>query len=77
MSINAVKSVSVGNAENILNLKVLRYAMKLTKSGFASNNAGGILGGISNGDNIDLDFLIKPTSSIKKKVKLSIKMVKK
>jgi chorismate synthase len=66
MSINAVKSVSIGNAENILNLKGSEIRDEIRSDGFASNNAGGILGGISNGDNIDLDFLIKPTSSIKK-----------
>ena len=69
MSINAVKSVSIGNAENILNLKGSEIRDEIRSDGFASNNAGGILGGISNGDNIDLDFLIKPTSSIKKKGK--------
>ena len=37
--------------------------------GFTSNNAGGILGGISNGDTINIDFIIKPTSSIKSKGK--------
>lgn len=69
MSINAVKSVSIGNAENILNLKGSEIRDEIRSDGFASNNAGGILGGISNGDNIELDFLIKPTSSIKKKGK--------
>jgi len=69
MSINAVKSVSIGNAENILNLKGSEIRDEIRSDGFVSNNAGGILGGISNGDNIDLDFLIKPTSSIKKKGK--------
>jgi chorismate synthase len=69
MSINAVKSVSIGNAESILNLKGSEIRDEIRSDGFASNNAGGILGGISNGDNIDLDFLIKPTSSIKKKGK--------
>ena len=69
MSINAVKSVSIGNAENILNLKGSEARDEIRADGFSSNNAGGILGGISNGDNINLDFLIKPTSSIKTKGK--------
>ena len=37
----------------------------MREDGFTSNNAGGILGGISNGDDINIDFIIKPTSSIK------------
>ena len=41
----------------------------MTSSGYASNNSGGILGGISNGDDISLSFIIKPTSSIKSKGK--------
>ena len=65
MSINAVKSVSIGNAEDILALKGSEIRDEIRKTGFSSNNAGGILGGISNGDEINLDFLIKPTSSIK------------
>ena len=64
MSINAVKSVSIGNAEDILSLKGSEIRDEIRKTGFTSNNAGGILGGISNGDAINLDFLIKPTSSI-------------
>ena len=65
MSINAVKSVSIGNAEDILSLKGSEIRDEIRKTGFSTNNAGGILGGISNGDEINLDFLIKPTSSIK------------
>jgi chorismate synthase len=40
---------------------------EMTQDGFKSNNAGGILGGITNGDLIELEFIIKPTSSIKSK----------
>ena len=39
----------------------------MTQDGFKSNNAGGILGGIANGDPIELEFIIKPTSSIRSK----------
>ena len=67
MSINAVKSVTIGNVENILELRGSEVRDEITQDGFKSNNAGGILGGISNGDLIDLDFIIKPTSSIKSK----------
>ena len=67
MSINAVKSVTIGNVENILELRGSEVRDEITQDGFKSNNAGGILGGISNGDLIELDFIIKPTSSIKSK----------
>ena len=67
MSINAVKSVTIGNVENILELRGSETRDEITQDGFKSNNAGGILGGISNGDLIELDFIIKPTSSIKSK----------
>ena len=69
MSINAVKSVSIGNTENLLELKGSEARDEIRSDGFASNNAGGILGGISNGDVININFIIKPTSSIKSKGK--------
>jgi chorismate synthase len=69
MTINAVKSVSIGNADDLLNLKGSEARDEMTSSGYASNNSGGILGGISNGDDISLNFIIKPTSSIKSKGK--------
>jgi chorismate synthase len=65
MSINAVKSVSIGNVAGILDLKGSEIRDEIRSDGFVSNNAGGILGGISNGDSINIEFLIKPTSSIK------------
>ena len=66
MSINAVKSVSIGNSDKIPFSKGSELRDEITKTGFDSNNSGGILGGISNGDDIDISFLIKPTSSISK-----------
>ena len=69
MTINAVKSVSVGNADDLLSLKGSEVRDEITSSGYLSNNSGGILGGISNGDDITLSFIIKPTSSIKTKGK--------
>ena len=65
MTINAVKSVSIGNADELLYLKGSEARDEITSSGYSSNNSGGILGGISNGDDISLSFIIKPTSSIK------------
>ena len=67
MSINAVKSVSIGNTHKMLDLKGSEVRDEMTTAGFKSNNAGGILGGITNGDLIELEFIIKPTSSIKSK----------
>ena len=69
MTINAVKSVSIGNADDLLSIKGSEARDEITASGFTSNNSGGILGGISNGDDISLSFIIKPTSSIKTKGK--------
>ena len=69
MTINAVKSVSIGNVEDLLSLKGSEARDEITSSGYATNNSGGILGGISNGDDISLSFIIKPTSSIKTKGK--------
>ena len=69
MTINAVKSVSIGNADDLLGLKGSEARDEITSSGYSSNNSGGILGGISNGDDISLSFIIKPTSSIKTKGK--------
>jgi chorismate synthase len=67
MSINAVKSVSIGNTHNMLDMRGSEVRDEMTQDGFKSNNAGGILGGITNGDLIELEFIIKPTSSIKSK----------
>ena len=47
--INAVKSVSIGNADDLLSLKGSEARDEITASGL-SNNSGGILGGISNGE---------------------------
>jgi chorismate synthase len=51
----------------MLDLRGSEVRDEITKDGFTSNNAGGILGGITNGDLIELEFIIKPTSSIKSK----------
>ncbi len=68
MSINAVKSVSIGAGVNAAlltgeeNADEIRNTSGVTK--FKSNNAGGILGGISSGQEIVVSFSVKPTSSI-------------
>jgi chorismate synthase len=70
MSINAVKAVEIGNGIDAANLSGEENAdemwMENGKLEFSSNNAGGILGGISSGQNIIARFTVKPTSSILK-----------
>ena len=69
VSINAVKSVSFGNADLFLPKKGSEIRDEKNSDGYLSNNSGGILGGISSGQDIDLSFIIKPTSSIASKSK--------
>ena len=73
MSINAVKGVEIGNGFEAVNLKGSENGdemrMKNDKPVFLSNNSGGILGGISSGQDIVVRFAVKPTSSIKKERK--------
>ena len=71
MSINAVKGVEIGDGFSVVNLTGETNAdeMRIRKSGkvkFLSNHAGGILGGISSGQDIICRFVVKPTSSILK-----------
>ena len=67
MSINATKGVEIGAGFNSVTQKGTEHSDEMSSKGFKSNNAGGILGGITNGDLIELEFIIKPTSSIKSK----------
>jgi len=68
MSINAVKGVNIGSGMNSAQLTGEQnsdeISQKRKKINFKSNNAGGILGGISTGQNIIVSFAVKPTSSI-------------
>ena len=65
MSINAVKAVEIGAGKNAVTQKGTKHGDEMIALGkFASNNAGGILGGISTGQNIVADMTLKPTSSI-------------
>ncbi|CRK86037.1 Chorismate synthase [Candidatus Providencia siddallii] len=64
MSINAVKGVEIGDGFNVINLKGSKSRDELTRKGFTSNHSGGILGGISSGQQIILHIAIKATSSI-------------
>ena len=68
MSINAVKGVNIGSGMNSAQLTGEQNSDEIFKRGkkikFNSNNAGGILGGISSGQDIIVSFAVKPTSSI-------------
>ena len=66
MSINAVKGVEIGEGFAVVNRLGSEHRDSILPSGFASNHAGGILGGISNGEDIVAHIALKPTSSITK-----------
>ncbi|GGB47978.1 chorismate synthase [Oceanisphaera marina] len=64
MSINAVKGVEIGDGFAVVEQKGSEHRDELKPDGFASNHAGGILGGISSGQDIVASIALKPTSSI-------------
>jgi chorismate synthase len=64
MSINAVKAVEIGAGFRAVEQKGTEHRDEITPKGFLSNNAGGILGGISTGQDIVASIALKPTSSI-------------
>ncbi|MBI3284960.1 MAG: chorismate synthase [Burkholderiales bacterium] len=65
MGINAVKGVEIGAGFKAVTQRGSEHGDELTPQGFAGNNAGGILGGISTGQDITVSIAIKPTSSIR------------
>jgi chorismate synthase len=65
MGINAVKGVEIGAGFKSIAHKGSEHGDQLTPSGFIGNNAGGVLGGISTGQDITVSMAIKPTSSIR------------
>ena len=65
MSINAVKGVEIGAGFDSVTQKGTEHGDELTPQGFLSNHAGGVLGGISTGQDIVASIAIKPTSSIR------------
>jgi len=65
MSINAVKGVEIGAGFESVRQKGTEHRDEITPEGFLSNNAGGILGGISTGQDIVARLALKPTSSIR------------
>ena len=66
MSIGAVKGVEIGAGFKVADLLGSECNDEITPQGFLSNNAGGILAGISNGDEIIVRAAVKPISSIEK-----------
>ncbi|MHB8414813.1 MAG: chorismate synthase [Acidiferrobacteraceae bacterium] len=65
MSINAVKGVEIGDGFASVSQKGSEHRDEMSPSGFLSNHAGGILGGISSGQEIVASVALKPTSSIR------------
>lgn len=64
MGINAVKGVEIGAGFGSVIQRGTTHGDSLTPNGFASNNAGGVLGGITTGQDLEVSIAIKPTSSI-------------
>ncbi|GAB6045871.1 chorismate synthase [Caminibacter profundus] len=63
VSINAVKGIYIGNTK-AHKLTGLENNDEISKNGFLSNNSGGVLGGISNGEDVEIEIYFKPTPSI-------------
>ena len=64
MGLNAVKGVEIGAGFDSVSQRGTAHGDSLTPQGFLSNNAGGVLGGISTGQDLEVSIAIKPTSSI-------------
>lgn len=67
MSINAVKGVEIGDGFDVVTQHGTEHRDELTPEGFTSNHAGGVLGGISSGQQVIAHLALKPTSSILQK----------
>jgi chorismate synthase len=65
MSINAVKGVEIGAGFGAIEQKGSEHGDEMTPEGFVSNNNGGVLGGISTGQDVTVSLALKPTSSIR------------
>jgi len=65
MSINAVKGVEIGAGFACVEQKGTEHRDEITPQGFLSNHAGGVLGGISSGQDITASIALKPTSSLR------------
>ncbi len=65
MGLNAVKGVEIGDGFAVVTQRGTQHRDEMSPQGFASNHAGGILGGISTGQNLLVSLALKPTSSIR------------
>ncbi len=65
MSINAVKGVEIGAGFDCITQKGTEHRDEITPQGFLSNHAGGVLGGISSGQDVTASIALKPTSSLR------------
>ena len=65
MGINAVKGVEIGAGFGAVAQRGSQHGDELLPDGFVGNNAGGVLGGISSGQDIEVSIVVKPTSSIR------------
>jgi chorismate synthase len=65
MGINAVKGVEIGDGFKVVGQRGSHHGDELSPAGFLSNHAGGVLGGISSGQDLRVAIAIKPTSSIR------------
>ncbi len=65
MGINAVKGVEIGDGFAVVEQLGTEHRDELSPSGFRSNHAGGVLGGISSGQDLIVSMALKPTSSIR------------
>ena len=64
MGINAVKGVEIGDGFDVIEQKGSQHRDEMTPEGFLSNHAGGVVGGLSSGQDIVVHMALKPTSSI-------------
>ncbi|MFN3191726.1 MAG: chorismate synthase [Aureliella sp.] len=65
MSINAVRAVELGDGVQVVEQRGSQHRDEMTRDGFASNSAGGTLGGISSGQDVVAHIALKPTSSLR------------
>ncbi len=64
MGINAVKAVAIGDGFDVVRQRGTKHRDEMSSQGFLSNHAGGVLGGISSGQDIVARIALKPTSSL-------------
>jgi chorismate synthase len=64
MGVNAVKGVEIGSGFASVSQRGTTHGDEITPSGFKTNHSGGVLGGISTGQDLEVSIAIKPTSSI-------------